>query len=135
MKLALTFLSIVTLVSLPALADDAVTEAEMQARLCAGLETEVVLGGMGRADCVSDIHAIEIDWADKWHEGLGQVLSYATATGKRPGLVLDDARCLAYSLSAREVFATQRVDATVWECAQDAETLRDCLRREIDADP
>ena len=52
------------LITAPAFAVDAVTEAEMRARLCARLKTKVVLGGMGRADCVSDTHAVEVGWAD-----------------------------------------------------------------------
>lgn len=94
---------------------------------------------MGRADCVSETHAIEIDWADKWHEGIGQALSYATATGLAPGLILvcrqEIGRCLSHSLSAREVFAVQGVAATVWECSTDDVSLADCIRREVGVTP
>ncbi len=109
-------------------------EAEVQARLCAGMDQEVRLGAMGRADCISSTHAIEIDWSEKWREGIGQALSYATRTGLRPGLVLvcrsNDSGCLAHSLAAREVFSTQHIGATIWECDIDAAALSDCLRRE-----
>jgi hypothetical protein len=42
----------------------------------------------GRADVVTDEFAFELDWLDKWHEGIGQALHYASATEKRPGLAL-----------------------------------------------
>lgn len=45
----------------------------------------------GRVDIVTDRFAIEIDWAAKWHEGIGQSLHYADATGRRAalGLIVD----------------------------------------------
>lgn len=42
----------------------------------------------GRADVVTSEFAFELDWLDKWHEGIGQALHYASATEKRPGLAL-----------------------------------------------
>ncbi len=94
---------------------------------------EVALGDMGRADCVSATHAIEVEWDDKWHEGVGQALAYATASGLEPGLVLlcrhKERLCLKHSLAAQEVFSAQGVTATVWECGLDSETLDDCLMR------
>src|SRR5262245_41863840 len=42
----------------------------------------------GRADVVTAEFAFEVDWLDKWHEGIGQALHYASATEKRPGLAL-----------------------------------------------
>ncbi len=110
-------------------------EAEVRARLCSGIKQEVTLGKMGRADCVSTTHAIEIDWSEKWHEGLGQVLAYATATRLRPGLVLvcrqDEANCLRHSLAAQEVLSAQSLTATVWNCGLDATSLSDCRRVEV----
>jgi hypothetical protein len=42
----------------------------------------------GRADVLTAEFAFELDWFDKWHEGLGQALHYADATSKRPALAL-----------------------------------------------
>ena len=47
-----------------------------------GGRTEVVIEG-GRVDVMTDLYAIEIDFARKWHEGFGQALHYANATGKQ----------------------------------------------------
>jgi hypothetical protein len=49
---------------------------------------EVVLRDGTRADCVTDTHAIEFDFAPKWAEAVGQALHYAALTGKQPGVVL-----------------------------------------------
>ncbi len=37
----------------------------------------------GRVDVVTDRYAIEVEFPHKWHEGLGQALHYADATGKK----------------------------------------------------
>jgi hypothetical protein len=51
-------------------------------------KTEVQLEGRTRADCVTDSYAIEIEFADKWKEAIGQSLWYAMQTGKDAGIVL-----------------------------------------------
>ena len=52
-----------------------------------GGQHEVKIEG-GRIDVMTDTEVFELDWPHKWHEGLGQVLHYAEATGKRPVLAL-----------------------------------------------
>jgi len=47
-----------------------------------GGTAEVSVEG-GRIDVLTDTLAIEVDWPHKWHEGLGQALHYADATGKQ----------------------------------------------------
>jgi len=51
-------------------------------------ETEFVLPGKARVDCLTDNHAVEVDFADKWAESIGQSLYYAEITGKKPGVLL-----------------------------------------------
>ena len=41
-----------------------------------------------RCDILTDTHAIEVDFADKWAEAIGQSLKYAMQTGKKAGIVL-----------------------------------------------
>ncbi|MBF0451481.1 MAG: hypothetical protein HQK75_12320 [Candidatus Magnetomorum sp.] len=52
--------------------------------------TEVYLADSTRADCVTSLHIIEFDFADKWYESVAQSLHYAlNFKGKRkPGIVL-----------------------------------------------
>ena len=49
---------------------------------------EYVLPDKTRCDCITLTHAIEVDFAVKWAEAIGQALHYAAHTGKRAGIVL-----------------------------------------------
>lgn len=51
------------------------------------VETEKKLRG-GRADIVTDVFAIEIDRAAKWHEAIGQAVHYANELKKKPMIAL-----------------------------------------------
>jgi hypothetical protein len=52
-----------------------------------GGRKEVVIPN-GRVDVVTQDFAMEVDFIQKWHEGIGQALHYASATGKRASLAL-----------------------------------------------
>jgi hypothetical protein len=41
-----------------------------------------------RVDCLTQHHAIEFDFGNKWAEAIGQALHYALMTGRAPGIVL-----------------------------------------------
>jgi len=62
-------------------------EKEYQNAWCKG-KTEVRLPNGNRADCVTEDYAIEVDFASKYHEAVGQALDYAEQTGKKPGILL-----------------------------------------------
>ena len=51
-------------------------------------KTEVIMGDKTRCDVVTDTHAIEVEFAQKWTEGLGQALWYSFQTNKKAGIVL-----------------------------------------------
>jgi len=53
-----------------------------------GGQVEVVLPDRTRCDCVTETHAIEFDFGNKWAEAIGQSLYYSLQTGKRAGIVL-----------------------------------------------
>lgn len=53
-----------------------------------GGQVEVVLSDRTRVDCLTDTYAIEVDFAHKWAEAIGQALHYAVMTGKQPGIML-----------------------------------------------
>lgn len=61
-----------------------------QERWCAekGGRAEVVLADRTRCDCLTDTHAVEVDFGPKWAEAIGQSLYYSIQTGKRAGVVL-----------------------------------------------
>lgn len=41
-----------------------------------------------RVDCLTEDYAVEVDFASKWAESIGQSLYYANWTAKKPGVVL-----------------------------------------------
>jgi len=75
-------------------------ERHFQTLLCEELDgkMEYVLHDRTRVDCLTDEFAIEVDFANKWAEGVGQSLYYGYMTDKKPaiGLIVgeNDARFL-----------------------------------------
>ena len=75
-------------------------EAYYQEILCRDLngEMEYRLEDRTRVDCLTQKYAIEVDFAKKWAESIGQSLYYAEMTGKEPavGLIIDSDRDQRY---------------------------------------
>lgn len=90
MKKILFGFLIILIFALPAHGARLHKEKEYQAVWCrqAGGITEYVLDDNTRIDCLTDEHAIEFDFSDKWAEAVGQSLYYAIKTGKKAGVVL-----------------------------------------------
>lgn len=65
-------------------------EREYQDAWCAlaGGTREFVLPDRARVDCLTRTHAVEVDFARKWAEAIGQALYYSIETGKSPGILL-----------------------------------------------
>lgn len=63
-------------------------EKHYQILLCneLGGEMEYILKDRTRVDCLTDEYAIEVDFAKKWAEGVGQSLHYAHMTGRKPAV-------------------------------------------------
>lgn len=57
------------------------------AKHCGG-DTEVVQPDGTRVDVQTDTHAIEIERAARWRDGIGQALAYGLQSNRRPALVL-----------------------------------------------
>jgi hypothetical protein len=104
----------VSVIALPLLAN----ERSHQHNLCQGMRLEVVLPNGSRADCLSDTHAIEVEFSEHWAEALGQALSYAGSTGLKPGIFLvcrdSEAACLGHKLRLDEAIATWNLPVDVW---------------------
>ena len=95
------------------------TEATEEEVLCQDMQTsfriDISERGYVEADCVSETHAIEIDWNHKWLEGVGQALVYSDLTNKRLGLILvckegsdKEHLCYQHSLMAQQVISDHR---------------------------
>lgn len=54
---------------------------------CNGIK-EYRLPDKTRIDCLTDNEVIEFDFAEKWAEGIGQVLHYSRMTNKQPTIML-----------------------------------------------
>jgi len=65
-------------------------ERYYQTKLCNNLDgdMEYTLKDRTRVDCLTDEYAIEVDFAKKWAESIGQSLYYAEMTGKKPAIGL-----------------------------------------------
>lgn len=63
-------------------------EKYYQTKLCEELNgvMEQSLLDRTRVDCLTKEYAIEVDFAKKWAEAVGQSLYYASMTGKKPGI-------------------------------------------------
>lgn len=70
----------------PCSADERSETAKLAKEL--GAKQEVMLSDGTRCDLLTDTLAIEVDWAKKWPEAIGQSLHYARLTKKRPGIIL-----------------------------------------------
>ncbi len=84
-------------------------EKHYQTLLCEELdgELEVVLKDKTRVDCLTDQYAIEVDFAKKWAEGIGQSLYYGYMTGKKPAIALIVGKKDARYLKRLEKVATK----------------------------
>ena len=85
-KIILILLS-VTLIVMYSIVVNA-TEEDHTIPWCQGLggkfkRTDVRLSDGTYPDCVTDKYIIEVDWAHKWYEGIGQSLHYARMDGER----------------------------------------------------
>ena len=49
---------------------------------------EHLLDDKTRVDCLTETHAVEVEFAPKWAEAVGQSLYYGYKTNRKPGIVL-----------------------------------------------
>jgi len=63
-------------------------EKYYQSKMCQefGGKIEYVLPDKTRVDCLTDEYVIEVDFAKKWAEAIGQSLYYAQITGIKPAI-------------------------------------------------
>ncbi len=51
-------------------------------------QPEVILPDRTRCDCLTEHYAVEVEFADKWAEAVGQSLNYALESHRQAGIVL-----------------------------------------------
>ena len=91
-------------------------EKEYQEYWCIahGGAQEYVLDDKTRIDCLTDTHAIEFDFANKWYECVGQSLYYSLQTGKQAGAVLIMEKPIDKFYLIRMKKLAKKYNITVW---------------------
>lgn len=92
-------------------------ESWYQDKWCAGRgQTEVVMPDNTRCDCLTVTHAVEVDFAGKFYEAIGQSLYYSLQTGKRAGilLILEDKEDMRYWLRLNSVIQQFGLPIDTW---------------------
>ena len=86
-----------------------------------GGEREVVLEDRTRVDIVTDTYAIEVDFAEKWAESIGQSLHYEEMLGKKAGvlLVMDREREERFLNRLMPIAAKHGITVWVWDWTDD----------------
>lgn len=77
-------------------------------------QTEYVLKDNSRVDIVTDTYAIEVDFAHKWAEAIGQSLYYAASLDKKPGILLVVNGKQQNRYIYRLLTVTRKYGITVW---------------------
>ncbi len=92
-------------------------ERAYQEHFCKGLGgiSEYVLEDRTRVDCLCDEFAIEVDFASKWAESIGQSLYYAHKTNKKAAVLLiieDEEKEIKYLQRLQSVSPKHAID--IW---------------------
>ena len=79
-------------------------------------EVEVRMPDETGCDIVTDTHAVEVEWAYKWYEGIGQSLWYSFQTNKKAGIVmiLRNEKDRKFLIRLRSLIAGKKLDIKVW---------------------
>ena len=76
---------------------------------------EVRLSDAARVDIVTDTNAIEVDYAHKWAESIGQALYYSAMTHKRAGILLImGPRDEVFMTRLKTAIAYHKLEIDVW---------------------
>ena len=99
-------------------------EKDYQEHFCKllGGVSEYRLKDQTRVDCLLDDYAIEVDFAQKWAESIGQSLYYASQTSRKAAVLLimeDDVKDQKYLRRLEDVSQRHKID--IWIINKDFE--------------
>ena len=83
---------------------------------------EVLLPDKTRCDVVTETHAVEVEFARKWTEGLGQSLWYSFQLNKKPGVVLiiEDEKDRRFLVRLKSLLKHRKLDdVQIWTITQE----------------
>lgn len=107
------------------------TEDEFRGRLCENMEQWVYLDkARDYADCISETHAIAMEISHDFRIALGRALTFAAATGLKPGLLLicqnEWTNCTSDRAAAARALANTGLAGTIWHCKSLDPSLAAC---------
>lgn len=75
----------------------------------------------GRVDIGTETHAIEVEFASKWKNAIGQALWYAMQTNKKAGIVVivENARDAGDAIRLESVIEHNQLPIRVWRWEED----------------
>lgn len=115
----------------------AFSEADMEARYCAGMPRQVAYAGNTRADCLDADMAIEVEFTDNWYTAIGQSLYYARVEAEKlagwsrrgtlpnvvPAAIMvcrrAEATCDAHVQRMIDTLRYHAISIRVWHCKPD----------------
>lgn len=91
-------------------------EAWYQDIFCTAMkgQKEYRLPDRTRVDCLTEEYAIEVDFATKWAEGIGQALYYGYRTNKKPGVLLITEQGKDYKYVKRLQVVAEKEGIVIW---------------------
>lgn len=96
------------------------SESEYQAHWCNKHKgtMEYRLKDGARVDCLTAKYAVEFDFANKWHECIGQAIYYGRMTGKKPmcGLIVEDKK--------KDKVYINRLNETIYEAKRKGKIIK-----------
>ena len=83
-------------------------------------KTEVVAPDKTRCDILTDEYAIEVDFANKWAEAIGQSLNYAMQFNKKAGilLILESPKDYKYYVRLNSIIKHFKLPISVWKIGE-----------------
>lgn len=91
-----------------------------------GGQTEVTAGDGTRCDILTDTHAIEVDFARKWGEAIGQSLNYGFQFDRKPGilLILERPSDRKHLIRINSIIRHYDLPIDVWEISAQSATAK-----------
>ena len=133
MHLYKLLLSTGVLLSLMTLSATAETEKTYADRYCEdGVREQRLNQGRTyvKVDCLTASHALEVEFAHKWPEAIGQALNYAQlARPRSAGIILvcqKTSTCTTHGLRLTTTIKNFRLPISVWYCLPTDQTIHDC---------
>lgn len=103
----------------------AMSEAEYKKEWCAQRSGEVdyITQEKTIVDCLTDMHAVEFETADKWNPAIRKSRNHSVNTGRTPGivLILQNSADEKHLFRLREIVEKRRLGIKIWTVGREVE--------------